>query len=107
MSRLYSLDTQYSPMIRGYNITYYDKYEWGWIEVELPLGTYRLDEYSTQMLTRNASSKGKRTGMSVVLNQILPRTSPRLKMMVSNLSGSMQHGHHRFYINMRLPYGKI
>ncbi|SVD27304.1 uncharacterized protein METZ01_LOCUS380158 [marine metagenome] len=42
------------------------------------MGTYRLDEYSTQMLTRNASSKGKeeRTGMSVVLNQILQRTSP-------------------------------
>ena len=56
---------------------------------------------------RHQREREERTGMSVVLNQILPRTSPRLKMMVSNLSGSIQHGHHRFYINMRLSYGKI
>ena len=36
--RAFSFDTQNSPIIRGYNITYYDKYEWGWIEVELAFG---------------------------------------------------------------------
>ena len=36
--RAFSLDAQNEPMMSEYNIAYYDKYEWGWIEVELAFG---------------------------------------------------------------------